>query len=408
MTDKIFFIDYHNKTYSYFELFQSVINTKNLNKYIYSQSYFDIFCNIITSIYHDKPIVLLDYKLSYTDLERLDIISEYLQETYKLNNLNFDFKTFLDFDLSQLSDWSLTLYTSGTTGKPKKIQHPINSLIKAVKKTSFYEDNVWGLAYNPTHIAGIQVFFQAFLNRNTIVDLFTNIEQNEIINKIESFNVTHISSTPTYYKLLYNNNRIINNIKRITIGGEKSTPNLYSKLKTMFPKAKLLNIYASTEAGSMLNSSGDIFIIEDKDNFKIQDGILYIKSELLGKNDFVSDEWYNTGDLVEVVHQNPLKIKIIGRADDMVNVGGYKVNTNEVEEVISSLPYIISAKVFVKKNSVTGNLLCADIQTSDVKITTKQIKQELKKLLSDFKIPRIINIVDHIELTNSGKIKKVQ
>ena len=87
----------------------------------------------------------------------------------------------------------------------------------------------------------------------------------------------------------------------------------------------------------------------------------------------------------------------------MINVGGYKVNPHEVEDVLLSIENIKEAYVFPKKNSVLGNIICADIVTPDSSITVPGILKILRSHLQEYKIPRIINLVDNIQYSRTGK-----
>ena len=57
----------------------------------------------------------------------------------------------------------------------------------------------------------------------------------------------------------------------------------------------------------------------------------------MGKQDVNLQEWYNTGDMIEVISENPLKFRFASRKNDIINVGGYNVNPLEVEEIISDV-----------------------------------------------------------------------
>ena len=81
------------------------------------------------------------------------------------------------------SNSKLIMFTSGTTGVPKSIEHSMESLTRNIKIDTKFLNNVWGFAYNPTHMAGIQVFFQAFFNKNTIVKIF----EFQTLNYIKNF-----------------------------------------------------------------------------------------------------------------------------------------------------------------------------------------------------------------------------
>jgi acyl-coenzyme A synthetase/AMP-(fatty) acid ligase len=72
------------------------------------------------------------------------------------------------------SQSTLTLFTSGTTGQPKKIKHSLQNLLRNIKINENQKNLVWGFAYNPTHMAGLQVFLQAIVNGNSLVNVFNN------------------------------------------------------------------------------------------------------------------------------------------------------------------------------------------------------------------------------------------
>jgi acyl-CoA synthetase (AMP-forming)/AMP-acid ligase II len=202
------------------------------------------------------------------------------------------------------------------------------------------------------------------------------------------------------------------NVKRITFGGEKSDSSLYEKLKELFPNAKITNIYASTELGTLLHSSGELFTIPEqlRKDVLIKDNELFVRAEMLGKSyDLVVDDgMYGTGDIVEIVSENPTTFKFKIRISDYVNVGGYKVNIQEVEEVLGSIEGVLMASVAVKSNSVLGNMLIASVVSdfTNSELSEKYIKVILKEKLQEFKIPRIIKIVERLEFTRTGKISK--
>lgn len=79
----------------------------------------------------------------------------------------------------------MTLFTSGTTGLPKSVSHSFASITRQVKKSERHINDIWGFAFNPTHMAGLQVFFQALLNKNSIIRLF-GLDTKEIIREIKN------------------------------------------------------------------------------------------------------------------------------------------------------------------------------------------------------------------------------
>lgn len=282
----------------------------------------------------------------------------------------------------------------------------MNNLIRNVKISDKYSKNIWGYAFNPTHIAGIQVFFQALLNVNSIIDLFQK-SRDIVINEINNSRITNISATTTYYRLLGPYNFSCRTVEMLTSGGERFDTDLFARLKCSFPNAKFRNIYASTEAGTIFSSEGDYFVVskEMMSKVKVENSELLIKSELIGKISYGIDEWYSTGDIVEILEENPLKLKFLHRKNEMINIGGYKVNPGEIESAIRLYDNVQDVVVYGKSNSLLGNILCADIVSLKI-ISEKEIREFLNNKLQKFKIPRIINMVGSLNLTKTGKINR--
>lgn len=302
----------------------------------------------------------------------------------------------------------IDLFTSGTTGKPRKISHTVQSLSRSVRVSDAHSDDVWGFAYHPSHIAGLQVFFQAFFNGNEIVNLFGR-QKREIFSLIVRRKISHISATPTFYRLLLPEPNVYGSVRRLTLGGEKSTGGLLEKLGAVFPNAKINNIYAATEFGTLLVSDGEYFSIPQSaaELVRIDSGVLCVHKSLLGGGEVpVDGQWYKTRDMVEFAPDG-LRFKFAARQSDFINVGGYKVNPSRVEDVLRGFDGVVDVRVYGRKNSVLGNILCADLKTEDgAEADIAEIRKFLSESLGQYEIPRKIAFVSEIESTRTGKIKR--
>ena len=352
--------------------------------------------------------MLLDHDFSTNEIDKLLGKNTPFTEEKLIKNFDvINFKNIQKKIKINNKSWKITLFTSGTTGLPKKISHTFDSLTRFIKIDETRKGNVWGFAYNPSHMAGLQVFFQAFLNQNTIIRLF-GVERRALLNLINDYGVTNISSTPTFYRMLLPSDHICNKVMSLTSGGEKFDSKTLRNLNAMCPNSKILNIYSSTEAGALFSSEGDVFTIKTElsNLIKFINNELYIHHTLLGDSDGLTllDGWYNTGDIVEIINNNPFKIKFISRKNEMINTGGYKVNPSEIEEVIREIKGVTDAFVFGKKNSLLGSLVFCEVTVSDKLLNEKQIRIFLKDRLQEYKVPRIIKFVDSISITRTGKI----
>jgi len=405
--DTVLYFDPHkNLSLSWSNIVDQLKRENFFLPHVIKKSYEDIYLQLINSLILDEPVVLLDTDFSEKEILDLGITIENLNER-KFISKEYP-KSISEFisGLENSQNWSLTLFTSGTTGLPKKVVHTFSSITRGCKISNEYENQVWGWAYNPTHMAGIQVFFQALLNKNLLVMLFNNSRET-VLQAIEKMKISHLSATPTFFRMLLPIETNLNDVKNITFGGEKMDNSLIEKLKNCFPNALFRNVYASTEAGSLFSAQGEYFKINErlKPFIKFIDNEILLHKSLLGQsNSLVLDgDWYKTGDLVEFIDKENNLFKFLSRKNEMINVGGYKVNPNEVEEILNSHPNVVMSRVFGKKNAVVGNLIVAEVIKNSEDLKEKDIRDFLQDKLQAFKIPRIITFVDKIELTRSGK-----
>ena len=395
------------KEYSYDMLVESINQHREYYPLFKSHNIFAYFENLIKAIATNSPLVLLDSDLNPSEVAGVD--ESQVNVAVQLPEYHFKDMDAMVSALQQ-STSEITIFTSGTTGQPKKVVHSIDTLTRSVRLGDKYKGQVWAYAYNPTHMAGLQVFFQAFENQNTLVNVF-NMQRSEVYQKISEYQITHISATPTFYRLLLPFEDSYQSVQRVTLGGEKSDNHLYENIRKIFPNAKINNVYASTEAGSLFAAKGDCFQIPEKirDKFTVVDDELLIHKSLLGRSDSfkLEGDYYHSGDLIEWVDKESGLFRFKSRKNELINVGGYKVNPGEVEDVISAIDGVMQVLVYGKANSVLGNVLCADIQLeAGSELTNVDIKKALASQLQDFKIPRRIKFVEQFELTRTGKLKR--
>ena len=401
------FLHSAGKTYTYEELVENINRSTTYCPYFQSKDLYAYFANLIKALVTNQPIVLIDADSSPADMPYLDFAL--VNKPQEVGVSSFKDMDELIEALSQ-STSEITIFTSGTTGQPKKVAHSIATLTRSVRTGDKYRNQVWAYSYNPTHMAGLQVFFQAFENMNPLVNVF-NLQRSDVYAKIDEYAITHISATPTFYRLLLPVEKSYTSVQRVTLGGEKSDEHLYESIRKIFPCAKINNVYASTEAGSLFAAKGDCFQIPMaiRDKFSVVDDELLIHKSLLGQSDsFQFDgDYYHSGDLIEWVNQEEGLFRFKSRKNELINVGGYKVNPGEVEDAINAYPGVRQSLVYGKANSTLGNVLIAEVQLEDgAEVADLDIRKALQGQLQDFKIPRKIRFVEAFTLTRTGKLKR--
>jgi len=305
------------------------------------------------------------------------------------------------------------LPTSGTTGTPKLIPHTLESLSRSVKRESKKGQGLrWGLLYEMTRFAGLQVYLQAVLGGSTLVlpDKSVLSFENQIIFFAEQ-GVNALSATPTMWRKILMTTAAKNlNLKLITLGGEIATQDILDALGSNFPTAKITHIYASTEFGvgfsvadckegfpaAWLDDPTKFFTIEESTGELLFSDKTEENCQKLG-----------TGDMISIQGDRAL---FLGRINGSINVGGNKVMPEEVERVLLDYPGVMLASVTAKKNPIMGNLVQAYIVLSPNLTSDTSLKKSLlnhcRSYLAPFKVPAIINFVDSINISASGKIKR--
>lgn len=402
----VFLVD-NEKVYTYDDLLSTLNQATTYCPLLKTDNVYAYFANLIRTLTANKPLVLLDSDLSLTEIAGVDVSQ--VNQPQPIEQKNFATMDEVVAALQQSSS-EITIFTSGTTGQPKQVIHTVGSLTRSVRLGDKYKGQVWAYAYNPTHMAGLQVFFQAFENLNTLINVF-NKQRTEVYELIQKHQITHVSATPTFYRLLLPFEQAYTSVVRVTLGGEKSDQHLYQAIEKIFPSAKINNVYASTEAGSLFAAKGDCFQIPAslRHRFAVADDELLIHKSLLGRSDSFRFEgdYYHSGDLIEWVDKEQGLFRFKSRKNELINVGGYKVNPGEVENMLLAMDGIRQVLVFGKPNSVLGNVLCADIQLeAGSSLTELDIKKALRTQLQDFKIPRRIRFVEEMTLTRTGKLKR--
>jgi len=334
--NNIFLLDLENDIeFTYSELLFEINSSAYFRPYLKTSSIKEFFTNLILGLVTGNEVILLDPDFTEYEIEDLLGSVDHLNKKVPVKVVVENMEQILN-KISN-SNGIISLFTSGTTGLPKKVTHIVDNLIRSVRISKENINNVWALAYNPTHMAGLQVFFQSLYNLNPMVYIFSKSRDN-IFNSIEKIRITHISATPTFYRMLLPPDKSFNSVNRITFGGEKSDNVLHDKMLSLFPNARINNIYASTEAGAILTARNDEFGIKKEftGKVKLQNNEIIIHCSIMGKGDDLKldGEWYHTNDIVEITSQEPLLFKIVSRGNELISVGGNKVNPNEVENYI--------------------------------------------------------------------------
>jgi acyl-coenzyme A synthetase/AMP-(fatty) acid ligase len=318
----------------------------------------------------------------------------------------------------------LLIRTTGTTGMPKAAKHDWSRLAKTIEQTKPRPDQRWLLAYGPQQFAGIQVLQHVIASHATLIAPFPR-QPKDGLNALLNDGVNCISATPTYWRFLLTEARSrkveLPPLEQITIGGEAVPADLLGEITKTFPSARISQVYASTELGSIASvrdgrpgfSIASLLSDTNPDaTLKVVDGELWVRSaagmiSYAGTTDAApaeQDGWRQTGDLVEIVAD---RVEFRGRASEVINVGGVKVPPLPVEERINALDSVEMARVFGRPNKLTGAIVAVEVVPVGGAANADEdaIRAAIKAAVADLPRawqPRNIALVETIE-TLGGK-----
>ena len=277
----------------------------------------------------------------------------------------------------KFAEAELILLTSGTTGAPKCVRYLWSDLLAQVAKQTPSDDERWLLAYRLNHFAGVQMLCHVLVNHSTLVLTESNGVADAVAAMLE-YRVTHVSSTPTFWRfalafLVDVRGRL--QLRHITLGSEAVSEDLLQRLRELFPCARIVHIYALTEAGSCISVSDGkpglpIAVLQRPTSapvqFRVKAGELQVKTRhgmtgYLDQPDHQARDaqaWLATGDLVKIEGE---RILFIGRRSETINVGGVKVHPLEVEGALSSLPGVKLVRVYGRDSPVVGQIVALDL-----------------------------------------------
>src|SRR5262249_40287984 len=121
---------------------------------------------------------------------------------------------------------------------------------------------------------------------------------------------------------------------------------------------------------------------------------------------FTEDGWLDTGDAVEVKGEY---LRILGRATEIINVGGLKVYPAEVESVIQALDNVSEVTVYGEKNPIAGNIVCARIslgKEEDRASFLGRLRAHCRAQLEPFKIPVRVSV--STDKQHTARFKKIR
>ena len=345
------------------------------------------------------------------------------------------------------TDPMMLYFTSGTTGEPKGVIHehtyPLAHIVTA-KYWQQAEDN--GLHFTVAETGWAKaswgkIYGQWLIGSAVMVYDFDNFDPKQLVTVINRYGVTSFCAPPTVYRYLVRKGiPAMPTLKHASTAGEMMAAEVLRKF-TEATGLPLCEGYGQTEttllmanfkgyeavAGSMgipspfynieLRSRGnkpvkpgqigEVVIIPPEDGH--QPGIFTAYLDNKQQYDYVwRDGVYHTGDAAYMDEKG--RYWFHGRFDDIIKTGGFRVGPYEVENVLMEHPAVVECSVIGVPDKLRGQAIKAVVVLgggySDSRELELEIKEFCNRKLAEYKWIRLIEVVEQMPKTISGKIRK--
>ena len=350
---------------------------------------------------------------------------------------------------TKASDGLLLYFTSGTSGEPKMVIHDHTYSLGHITTAKFWHgvdpegvhmsvaDSGWGKT------AWGKFYGQWLMEACHLVYDFDRFQPTELLGLIGKYGITTFCCPPTMYRMMsledvdaYD----LSSVKRWTTAGEALNPDLFDFWKAHTGKeifegfgqtetvVTIANMVGSApKAGSMGKPVPFARLEIHRDDGSRcnpgEAGEICIECEPrpagIMKEYFLNPEktadvfrggWYHTGDVAWMDEDGYLWY--VGRNDDVIKSSGYRIGPFEIESVLLQHEAVRECAVTGVPDPIRGKAVKATVVLmpgftgSDA--LTKELQAWVKAQTAPYKYPRIVEYVDELPKTFSGKIRRVE
>lgn len=295
----------------------------------------------------------------------------------------------------------LILFSSGSTGLPKAILHDFSRFLTryATPRPAWTTLNF--LLFD--HIGGLNTLFHTMYNGGLVVRPSGRTPA-AVTADIRKHHVELLPTTPTFLRLWLLEGipepSSLPSLRLITYGTERMDEHTLSQVAQALPLVDIRQTYGMSELGILrvrTRCRDELWIQVGGEGVesKIVDNELYLRAQnrmegyLNAPSPFDDEGWYATKDIIECDED---WIRIVGRRDTLINVGGLKVLPSEVEHAALQFPGVCFARARGGANPLTGmhvELLCE--LSESIKVDKNALSRHLRASLPPHAVPRRIS-----------------
>ena len=354
--------------------------------------------------------------------------------------------------VNENDDTMLMYFTSGTSGEPKMVAHDylyaMGHLTTGVFWHNLHEgslhltvaDTGWGKA-----VWG-KFYGQWFAGATVFVFDHEKFNADTLLRQIEKYHVTSFCAPPTIYRFMIREDLSkydLSSLEYCCTAGEALNPAVFDKLKEkiglnimegfgqtettmtlgtfpwMTPKPGSMGIPNAQYNIDLVRADGTSCEDGEKGEIVVRVGDkkpiglfkYYYRDEELTREAW-HDGVYHTGDMAWRDEDGYYWFE--GRIDDVIKSSGYRIGPFEVESALMTHPAVVECAITGVPDDIRGMVVKANVvlgkewKDKAGEALIKELQQHVKKVTAPYKYPRIIEFVDELPKTISGKIRRVE
>lgn len=343
------------------------------------------------------------------------------------------------------------IFTSGSTGEPKGVvvSHAALFASTAARVVAYRDRPETALvAHDPAFDAGLGIitWYLVTGGRLILARRDQRLDPELLADLVERHGVGQLDIVPSPYRLLLDcaEPARLSSLRLVTLGGEACPPGLVAAHLAALPHAELVNEYGPTECTVWALShtavvadahrervpigvpvQGVVARVADRAGLAVppgHGGELLLSGHLLaqgylGRPDettkrFVEVDgrrWYRTGDRARWTGRR--EVEFLGRLDSQVKVRGFRIELEEVEQVLAAQPGVVRAAVGVRELVVGAPVLVAWVQRatslqSGPEVTSDTVRARCLEVLPEWSVPSVVVVADALVETTAGKLDR--
>jgi len=313
----------------------------------------------------------------------------------------------------------LILATGGTTGTPKLVLHDLAALLATVPVKQSAARRVMPLM-RFDHIGGLDMAWRALGSGHLLVTPPAELTPEMVATAIERHAVEVLPATPSFLNLLVtaeaHRRHTLSSLRIVPFGAEPMPVSLLGRLRAALPKVDFVQRFGTSETGALPVSDAGAGLLLGNDTagftWKIVDEELWVRSPARalgylagGNGGFDSAGWFRTGDLAERMPDG--SVNVLGRREELINVGGEKVLPAEVEDVLLEHPLVADCRVRAEPSPLLGQVVAAEVVWRGPETDALAVKRALHAFAGDrlarHQLPVLVQLRPAIDTTRNWK-----